>query len=444
MATPPGESNPEQNAPKSPPPCDASNSGSADQRQQVTRIDVAAVSPQKDAEVAHEPDTLAAAPPHMDAEVAHEPDTVASACPQKDAEFTHEPSTEATSREKIEPSRSALKPLPEWLRLVEGGLLYGSVPFFALILFTAFWAGLQIQRSLARPATVISTQARAETISYVVDDESLANFVLPRALVFERGGYVCRDHISVLPKAGATVSYTMVEGSPLKIAIFKGENSKGFAATWTSRHASREAADLVYFVTPDRGQSCGAGTNLRLPIAGSMSIGTPKGGTDEALPILEGMVNVYGRAARLVIPFLGSDADKLYLADTVDLPVGSFLGSELPEDPHRAACPGTSGLQPAASWRGFVDAALGAGDRALAVSASTNAASVILNSPVTTQGRTECPDVISLTQSAHYKNDPTLHELLAIVSISIVIFALGLQFLSVAFTWCDKVRLYRG
>lgn len=285
--------------------------------------------------------------------------------------------------------------------------------------------GVLILLSLPKPNILVSADIRTETIETVVYNPSEAEFTLPRARLLYSDEAPCLEDVLVRPGQGAIVVYTM-ELSEDWFAVVDGEVS------WReATGAISQSSDGVAFMLSADDEHCSASGRLRLPVAGSLSVGLLVAGNQEGgdglLPILEGTLTVYGRAIEQIlwgVPLtifervLPLEPGRLYYADKFVIPSGSRMETK------------------EARWWGFVDVDLLPGMSSMWLHASTNASSVALFAPapkrskvVTGQSAFEA-DEVSLTLAARISNDPNLRWLFAIASFLLVVIGLVSQALS--------------
>lgn len=273
--------------------------------------------------------------------------------------------------------------------------------------------------SIPAPNVMVAASLQTETIETMVHNPGEAQFYLPKAIVFdETGNEVCLEDIHVLPRKGAALYFTKTLGGDVFIAIEGGVD-------WRSQAGFNQSDMGSEFALPGSG-NCFSDTLIRLPIAGTIKVGTVASGgqSDEGPPalLIEGELDVYGRAIDRVFgigverfPFLPMEPNRLYLANTLSVPGGSELSSQ------------------DARWWGFMDVIPGKAVQGMHVEASTNARLLELKAPAPRLAFDEGEagplrgDTISLTFGAQLGNDPNIRWLFGAISFLLFVFGIFFQ-----------------
>lgn len=291
--------------------------------------------------------------------------------------------------------------------------------------YTRFWVAVSLilgvvgLASLPKPNVLVAASIQTETLEITVSHPDSAAIMLPIGEFEIEDNVTCFQDLVLSPHQDTRVYYSRTD-SVLSIVIDGPFN-------WISGDGVSGSERFGIVTVSDKNTNCEASSSIRLPVSGLMNIGTVAGvssGDDQTpLVILDGNLDIYGRAADRIfwVPvsvfslFLPMEPDRLYLADQIKVPAGSNLASE------------------SAYWGGFVDILWGNSERGLLLEASTNARTLQLQAPAPRVSsnnnilENQKADVISLTFGARLNNDPNIRWVFATVSFLCLILGVFFQ-----------------
>lgn len=270
------------------------------------------------------------------------------------------------------------------------------------------------------PNTMLAASVETEVIEINVINPAASAFVLPRARLAGQGR--CFEGVLVRPEAGSRLQYSRSRHGPLVVNV----NGKAAWSHAGNRGAYEPATSLEFEVWVDKedGATCNARPHVRLPIQGTVNIGSDlpevHRADDRQLTLLSGKLLLYGRAVgdlfAIPLTFGPLKPGALYFSQEFPLPGGSRIASA------RLKNEGGGGEAEGSRWYGFADIADSAdGAGAIAVQASTNARYVELYTPAPYRSETGDDsyraDTISLSLGARLTGDPNLLWIYGLVAV---------------------------
>lgn len=288
--------------------------------------------------------------------------------------------------------------------------------------------------TLPAPHTFISATVNSESVEQTLGVRPMT-IVLPRAVHFDdsSGTATCRTSADpVKVNGGSFVIYSAPPSGDLEITI----NDKGLYDTYriySTRSTMADSAEVAEFR-----RTCGWEGRVRLPVLGSLVVGmAPRVDTVERLDlVLGGSLRIFGRSSETALggllpmsvfsPILAMEPGSLYEVQDVQIIPGSVVG---PAYADRKRTEGDYAL-----WRGFVDVELGPGgvtDKAMIVSATANAATVLLQAPAANDRPNSAgrKDSLSLSLAARLAGDPAMQLFLVTISFIATVLSAAWQLL---------------